>query len=77
MLGGRRADRLQLCREEALVDLALIDRDSLFDADPDDLGAVDSELLRQLLRREVVRLDAPSSREMKKPTGASLRRWAW
>ena len=43
--------RLELSLEEALVDLALVDRDGLLDADPDDLVSIETQLLRQLLRR--------------------------
>jgi hypothetical protein len=74
------ADRLQLRLEEELVDLALVDRDAFLEADTDHLRAIDPELLRQLFRREVIRHDAPSSTETKKPTGAQLSltlgRWA-
>ena len=53
-LGGRRpacTRRLELSLEEALVDLAVVDRDGLLDADPDDLVSIETQLLRQLLRR--------------------------
>ena len=50
-----RADRLQLRPEERLVDLALIDRHTLLHAEADDLLPVHSKLLRQLLRRQMVR----------------------
>jgi hypothetical protein len=40
-----------LSLEEALVDLAVIDRDGLLDADPDDLVSIETQLLRQLFRR--------------------------
>ena len=49
------AQRLELRREERLVDLALVDRHALLDADADDLLAVDAELLGQLFRRQMVR----------------------
>src|SRR5215212_1285670 len=47
--------RLELSLEQRLVDLALVDRDRLLDADLDHLLAIDPKLLRQLLWRQVVR----------------------
>src|SRR5437588_2170666 len=55
MRGWRGGQRLKLRLEERLVDLALVDRHALLQADPDDLLALDPELLRQLLRRQVIR----------------------
>src|SRR5947207_14994674 len=55
----RRAQRLELCLEQGLVDLPLVDRDALLDADADDLAPVDAQFLRQLVRRQVVRHVAP------------------
>ncbi len=49
------ADGFELRLEQRLVDLPLVDRDRLLDAESDDLLTVDSELLRQLLGRQVVR----------------------
>src|ERR671916_101402 len=49
------AERLQLRLEERLVDLPLVDRHALLDADADYLLPLDSELLRKLVGREVVR----------------------
>src|SRR6478672_5785091 len=43
------------CLEERLVDLAVIDRYVLLETQPDDLLAVDSVLLRELLGRQVIR----------------------
>ena len=61
---GHRPERLQLRLEERLVDLAVVDRDRLLHADLDHLLAIDPELLRQLLRREVVRhLTSPRTRK--------------
>src|SRR5436190_22136525 len=51
---GRRADGLQLRLEERLVDLAVVDRHPFLAADLEDFLAVDLELLRQLLGRQVV-----------------------
>ena len=45
VLRGERLDGGQMRLEEGLVDLALVDRDVLFDADPDHLCAVDPDLL--------------------------------
>src|SRR5262249_4348792 len=42
-------------QEEVLVDLALVDRHALFDAHPDHLLPVETELLRQFFGREVIR----------------------
>src|SRR5437879_3150631 len=50
-----RGECLQLCLEEVLVDLSLIDRHALFDAHPDHVLPVESELLRQFFGREVIR----------------------
>src|SRR5215213_11573205 len=64
------ADRLQLRLEEELVDLALMDRHALLEAHPDHFLPVDAKLLRQLLRRQVVRhvSSTPLSRSLtKKP----------
>src|ERR1044072_4393141 len=55
------AQRLQLCLEKGLVDLALVDRDALLDADADHFAPIDAQLLRQLVRRQVVCHVAPSS----------------
>jgi hypothetical protein len=49
------ACRLELCREESLVDLPLIDRNTLLEAETDHLLAIHVHLLRQLLGRQVVR----------------------
>ncbi len=49
-----RPNRLELCLEEVLVDLALVDRDAFRDADPDDRLAVHVELLRKLVGRQVI-----------------------
>src|SRR5205807_289343 len=46
---------LQLRLEEVLVDLSLIDRHALFDAHPDHVLPVETELLRQFFGREVIR----------------------
>src|SRR5579862_4837344 len=56
--------------EEALVDLAVVDRDSLLVAEPDDVFALHSVLLRQLIRRQVIRHCLPpcSSPGNEKPT---------
>src|SRR5205809_816380 len=51
---GHRPDRLQLGLEEELVDLSLVDRHALLDAELDDLLAIHPELLRELLGRQVV-----------------------
>src|SRR5207247_63582 len=50
----RGRDGLQLRLEERLVDLALVDRNAFLAADLEDFLPLDSELLRQLLRRQVV-----------------------
>jgi hypothetical protein len=52
-----------LSLEEVLVDLAVVDGDALLDAKLDDRLAIDAELLRELLGRQVVRhpVDPPSS----------------
>src|SRR5436190_13453961 len=55
MRSWRGGQRLKLRLEERLVDLALVDRHALLQADADDLLALDPELLRQLLRRQVIR----------------------
>src|SRR5437667_5506699 len=55
MVLRHRAQRLELSLEQGLVDLALVDRDGLLHADLDHLLAIDPKLLRQLLRRQVVR----------------------
>src|ERR1041384_931882 len=57
LAGGdlRGADGLELGLEEVLVDLPLIDRDAFRDAELDDLVALHVELLRELLRRQVIR----------------------
>jgi hypothetical protein len=52
---GHRPERLQLRLEEELVDLSLVDRDAFLHADPDHLLPVDSELLGQFFRRQVIR----------------------
>src|ERR671939_2099899 len=65
----RRAQRLELCLEQGLVDLPLVDRNALLDADADDLAPLDAQLLRQLVRRQVVRHVAPPW-STKKPAGA-------
>src|SRR5918911_938105 len=65
----RGAQRLELCLEQGLVDLPLVDRDALLDADADDLAPVDAQLLRQLVRRQVIRHVTPP-RPTKKPAGA-------
>jgi len=43
-----------------LVDLPVVDRDALLEADPDHVFTVDAGLLRQLVRRQVVGHLAPS-----------------
>ena len=45
----RRAGGLELRLEEGLVDLAVVDRDGLLEADANDLVAVDAQLFRELL----------------------------
>src|SRR5919109_1582263 len=60
-------ERLQLCLEQGFVDLALVDRDALLDADADDLAPVDAQLLRQLVRRQVIGHVAPSSSRKSPP----------
>ena len=52
---GHRAQRLELRLEEGLVDLALVDRYAFLDAHANDFLPVDSELLRELFGRQVVR----------------------
>ena len=56
-----RPDRLELRGEQRLVDLAVVDRDALLEADPDHVFTIDAGLLRQLVRRQVVCHLAPSS----------------
>src|SRR5437764_4139662 len=55
------SEGLELRLEQGLVDLPLVDRDALLDTEADDLAALDAQLLRQLVRRQVVRHVAPSS----------------
>ena len=50
---------LELNLEQVLVDLSLIDRDALLDAELDDRIAVDAELVRELFRRQVIRHASP------------------
>src|SRR2546430_1204645 len=66
----RCADRFELRLEERLVDLALIDRDTLLDAELDHFGPLDAELLRELLWRQVVCHLAPFP-GIKKPAALS------
>src|SRR5262245_18901279 len=74
VLGLRRPDCLQLCLEEVLVDLPVVDRHALFDAHPDHLLPVETELLRQFFGREVIRHRLCSFRlERKNPPRAT--RW--
>src|SRR3954454_5568528 len=61
-LGGcsARADELAIVLrtddlEEGLVDLAVVDRHVLLEAEPDDLLAIHAVLLRELLGRQVIR----------------------
>jgi hypothetical protein len=64
--------------EQALVDLPVVDRNRLLNADPDDLVAFDSELLRQLLRRQVIGHERSSLRRRKSPpvrSGRGSRTW--
>src|SRR3990170_2623245 len=65
------ADGLELGLEQGLVDLAVVDRDALLDAEPDDRLAVDTELLRELLGRQVVRHAGVLLQASKKPAGAA------
>ena len=58
-LGDGHAQRLHLCLEEVLVDLALVNRDALLDAELDDRIAVHAELVRELLGRQVIRHSMP------------------
>src|SRR3712207_7566360 len=57
-----RAQRFQLSPEQRLVDLPLVDRHALLDAETDDLLPVDPHLLRELFRGQVVRHARSSSR---------------
>ena len=75
VLGRERSDRGQLRLEQRLVDLAVVDRDVLLDADPDHLVAVDADLLRQLLGRQMIGHVAPLVVARKSPP-RSLRRRA-
>src|SRR5437763_855793 len=65
------AERLELCLEQRLVDLALVDRNALLDTEADHFLPVDPELLGELVRREVVCHDAPVLEQQKSP--AALR----
>src|SRR5262249_33263992 len=47
-LGGAFGLRILCQRKQPLVDLAVIDRDALLDADPDDRLAIEPDLLREL-----------------------------
>ena len=51
---GHGAQRLELRLEERLVDLALVDRHAFLDADADHFLPVDAQLLRELVRRQVI-----------------------
>ena len=51
---GHGSQRLELRLEERLVDLALVDRHAFLDADPDHFLPVDAQLLRELVRRQVI-----------------------
>src|SRR5262249_39730282 len=64
------AERLELRLEQRLVDLPLVDRHAFLDAEADHFLPVDTEFLRQLVRREVVCHDAPSG-ATKKPVRAA------
>ena len=50
-----RVQRLELGLEERLVDLALVDRHAFLDAQPDHVLPLHTKLLRELVRRQVVR----------------------
>src|SRR6478672_13341759 len=65
--GLLRRECLQLRLEEVLVDLPLIDRHALFDAHPDHLLPVETELFRQFFGREVIRHWLAPSPGTKKP----------
>ena len=52
--GSRGADSLELCLEEELVDLALIDRHAFLDTEPDHVVTIEPELFGQLFRRQVI-----------------------
>ena len=54
MLHRQRAESLELCVEERLVDLPVIDRNMLFDADPDHFLAFDPDLFGELIWRQMV-----------------------
>jgi DNA end-binding protein Ku len=54
VLRDRRVDGLQLRLEQVLVDLPVVDRDALFDAELDDRLAIHPHLLGELLRRQVI-----------------------
>src|SRR5689334_3343565 len=66
------------CGEQRLVDLAVIDRDVMLVAEPDDVLALQVGLLRQLFGRQVIRhacvsLSFVTASANKKPTGARAR----
>ena len=61
VLNDREADGFGLGLEKMLVDLAVVDRHAFFDAQLDDHVAVDAELDRQLLGRQMIRHASPPS----------------
>ena len=63
-------DCLELCLEQVLVDLALVDRDAFRDAELDDRFAVHVELLRELVGRQVIRHRPCPLSATKKPADA-------
>src|SRR5439155_12186766 len=68
------AERLELCLEQRLVDLALVDRNALLDTEADHFLPVDPELLGKLVRREVVCHDAPVLEQQKARRRCALAR---
>ena len=69
-----RVDRAEMGLEERLVDLALVDRDMLLDADPDHLRAVEADFLRKLLGRQMIGHVAPLSGAKESPPRSWRRR---
>ena len=72
-LGDGQAEGLELHLEEMLVDLPVIDRDAFLDAEPDDLVTIHAELVRELLRRQVVRHASASFEHQKSPPAQDAR----
>src|SRR5262249_46140445 len=60
--------------EERLVDLALVDRNMLLDADPDHLCAVEADFLGQFLGRQMICHVAPLSGAKESPPRSWRRR---